>query len=339
MGTKVSTARARALLSTGALLGALVALVALPGDRARAGVAVTPLSELRIEGPRKNIEPGTWYATPPERIKRSRGLGCKRREGTRDVPPSALSIADTASDASAELPAVRVRNDSFGLFVCEIGGLVGRSFDDPDGFSGWTYWVDFAGGTQAAENESLTGNERVLWVFSDFGERNLNTDDALELSGVPPHDPDGTFTVQVSEHEFGGAATPLAGAKIKGAESFDDLGGGTYEVTAPGGRTELWAKHKPDIASNRLSVCVRPSAGDCPAAHGRSIVGSPDADGLLGTAGWDEIRARAGNDRIDIATPGRDDVNCGAGTDTVTVIQGDADNDVAANCEEIVEVE
>jgi hypothetical protein len=313
---------------------AVIAVAMLSTDRGAARGASSAIAQLRIEGPRGNLDPGTWYVTNTERLKRSRGNGCKRRRGRIEVPgATALGIAETASDVSRKLPSIRVRPDDFGLFVCEIGGFVGRPFDDPRGFSGWTYWVDFAGGTQAAELESLGGGEQILWVFADFGKRNLNTGGALELAGVPPYDADGTFTVEVSKHDFGGAGTPVAAAKIKGADSVDSLGGGLYEVTVAKGFTTLWAKKGKNIPSNRAEVCVRGNPANCPDAHGRTLVGSAAGDLLDGTAGWDSIRARGGSDAISLGSGGRDEVNCGGGDDTVT---GTSDDDqIAENCEEV----
>ena len=182
MGITVRRAHAGMALAALLALSAIVAgITAESGQAARGIPAFT--SELRIEGPKGNILPGTWYVTGDESIRRSRGLKCKHTDGREEVTgANALGIAETASRDDKDLPPVRVREDDFGLFVCELGGLIGRPFDHPDGFSGWTYWVDFAGGTQAAENEVLTGDDRVLWVFSDFGDANLNTGNALELA-------------------------------------------------------------------------------------------------------------------------------------------------------------
>lgn len=256
------SARWRVAIASVAALASLAAALAAAGGSPAAGAATKGAlakveAELRVEGPRGNLVPGRTYTTGTERVKRSRGLGCRHRDGTIKVEgPTALGIAETASDESRRLPPVRVRPDDFGLFVCEIGGFIGRPFDDPDGFSGWTYWVDYAGGTQAAELETLQEGDQVLWVFSDFGERNLNTGDALELTGVPPTDADGEFNVQVVAHAFNGSPSPLAGARIKGAEDVEDLGGGSYAVTVGDGRSILYAKHKPDIPSNREKVVV-----------------------------------------------------------------------------------
>jgi hypothetical protein len=262
MTTTTSNARWRVSIASLAALASLAAaiLAATGSPAAGAPVKGAPVkveAELRIEGPKGNLVPGRTYSTGTERVKRSKGLGCKHRDGKIKVEgPTALGIAETASDESRKLPPVRVRPDDFGLFVCEIGGLIGRPFDDPEGFSGWTYWVNYAGGTQAAELETLSDGDQVLWVFSDFGEKNINTGDALELTGVPTTDADGEFTVEVVGHAFNGSPTPLAGAKIKGAEDVEDLGGGEYAVTVGNGRSTLYAKHKPDIPSNQEKVVV-----------------------------------------------------------------------------------
>jgi hypothetical protein len=262
MKTTASRARRRVSIASVAALASLAAaLIATTGSPAAGGSAKGASAkvdaELRIEGPKGNLDPGTTYETGTERVKRSKGLGCKHRDGKIKVAgPTALGIAETAADESRKLPPVRVRPDDFGLFVCEIGGFIGRPFDDPDGFSGWTYWINYTGGTQAAENETLSDGDQVLWVFSDFGDKNINTGDALELTGVPETDDDGEFTVEVVAHAFNGSPTPLAGAKIKGADGVEDLGGGEYAVTVGNGRSTLYAKHKPDIPSNQEKVVV-----------------------------------------------------------------------------------
>jgi len=258
MKITASGARGRVAIATLAGLVALgAALTATPGSPA-AGTTAKVKAELRIEGPKRALDKGTNYTTGTERVKRSKGLGCKHRPGRVKVPgATALGIAETAADKKRRLPPVRVRPDDFGLFVCEIGGKVGRPFDHPRGFSGWTYWVNYTGGTQAAELETLEAGDQVLWVFSDFGERNINTGDALELTGVPATDPDGRFKVQVVSHAFDGTPSPRPGAKIKGAERFKDLGGGSYRVKVGQGRSTLYAKRKPDIPSNREKVVVK----------------------------------------------------------------------------------
>ena len=266
MRIAASGARRRTLLAlTCAFIAIATGAIAAAGGEAR-GTSTNVTAELRIEGPKGNIDPGTLYETGTERIKRSRGLSCKHRPGRITVNgPTALGIAATASDERKDLPPLRVRSDDFGLFVCELGGFIGRPFDDPQGFSGWIYWVDYAGGTQSAELETLGGGEQVLWVFSDYDKQHpLNTGDALELSEVPPYDADGQFTVHVDAHAYDGSPSAFDDAAIKGAASYEALGSGDYQVTVPSGITTLWAKHRPDIASNRLRVCVEASPDACP---------------------------------------------------------------------------
>jgi hypothetical protein len=257
MKTTASCARRRVSIAILAAFASVAAALTAAAGSPAAGESAKVQAELRIEGPKGNLIPGRMYETGTERVKRSKGLSCKHRDGKIKVPgATALGIAETASDESRKLRPVRVRRDDFGLFVCEIGGFVGRPFDDPEGFSGWTYWVNYAGGTQAAELETLEEGDQVLWVFSDFGEKNINTGDALELTGVPKTDADGEFTVEVVAHAFDGSPSPLEGAKIKGASDVEDLGGGEYEVTVGDGRSTLYAKHKPDIPSNQEKVVV-----------------------------------------------------------------------------------
>ena len=100
----ITDVRGRLALTAVIAFAALLAAASLSSrSEAQAARGIpTPLSELRIEGPKQNIEPGTWYVTGDESIKRSRGLQCKHREGTIDVPgATALGIAETASDASS----------------------------------------------------------------------------------------------------------------------------------------------------------------------------------------------------------------------------------------------
>jgi hypothetical protein len=318
----------RALL---ALLLAVLGAALIPTGAAAADDVV---AELRGEGPEGPLDPGTSYVTGTERVRRSGGLDCNRRPGEIKVPgPTALGIVDSAAAVTEPLDPIRVRPDSFGLFVCEIGGLVGRAFDDPDEFSGWTYWTDFTGGTSAAEAVQLEGEERVLWAFADFGAAQTNTGEALELSNVPAYDADGSFMVTVEGHAFDGTPSPKEGAEIVGATTAVDLGEGEYQVTVPAGTTDLHAEHHPDIPSNRLQVCVDADPAACPAAHGRTLIGSTENDDLAGTPGWDVIRSRGGKDVIDLTDGGSDQVSCGGGTDKVVLNTEDIDDEIADSCE------
>ena len=292
--------------------------------------AKTALAELRVEGPDGTLDPGTWYVTGTEKIRKSRpGDTCVRDQGKLRFPgPSALGIAQTGSDHRKALRQVRVRLDEAGPFVCEIGGILGRPFTDPDGFAGWSYWLDNEFGSQSADLVRLGRGDRVLWVFSDFNvnpAEQVNTGDALELRGVPARG-DGTFEVTVIAHVFDGSSEPAAGATIEGASNVNELGDGRYEVTVPAGKTTLTATRDVDIPSNHVTTCAR----------GQSF-GSDKGDKIKGTRGWDKISSAGGSDVIKIRSGGRDRVNCGAGKrDKVKVKRGDRDNKIARNCERVI---
>ena len=212
-------------ISAAALAVAATVLFFLP---AQAG-AKTALVELRVEGPGQTLDPGTWYVTGNERIRKSKPSdACNRAKGRIAVAgPTPLSLAQSGSASNRDLRQVRVRRDEAGLFTCEIGSILGRPFGDPDGFAGWSYYENYVFGSAAADQLKLRNNDRILWVFSDFGATTpANQGPALELRRVPART-EGTFTARVVEHGFDGGTSPATGATIEGAESVNELGGGT----------------------------------------------------------------------------------------------------------------
>ena len=322
----------RVLVTLAACCCALAALAA-PAATAKK----LPIVELRVEGPSGTLDPGAFYATGSEKIRKSRpGDACVRDQGKLSFPGStALGLGQTASEHRKSLRQVRVRLDEAGPFVCEIGSIVGRPFTDPDGFAGWSYWLNNEFGSQSADLVSLKRRDQVLWVFSDFGSDPVNTGSVLELTGVPARS-DGTFEVEVVAHIFDGTSEPAEGATIAGASSVTELGDGRYEVTLAGGKTTLTATRGLDIPSNHVKTCVGDQLPDCPRAHGRRIFGSDQGDRIRGTRGWDRIASGGGNDKIKLRNGGRDRVNCGAGKrDKVTLKRGDDDDKIARNCEVI----
>jgi hypothetical protein len=326
----------RLLLS---LAGCACALAGLAAPAAAAPKRA--LAELRVEGPNGTLDPGTWYVTGTERIRRSRpGDNCIRTRGRfRFRGPTALGLPETGSKRRKSLRQVRVRMDEVGPFVCEIGSIVGRPFTHPDGFAGWTYWIDFVAGSSSADLATLKRGDRVLWVFSDFHTdpaQHVNTGDALELRGVPARTRTGIFTVEVLAHRFDGVTSPADGATIRGATSVNPLGGGRYQVEVRKGRTRLKATRGTDIPSNQLRACFRNKLRRCPRAHGRKMIGSARADRLRGTRGDDVIKAGGGPDRIVLRNGGRDRLNCGPGKDTVVVKRRDRDDRIKRNCERVI---
>jgi hypothetical protein len=313
---------------------AALALLAVPAPAAAKSV----LAELRVEGPSGTLDPGTWYATGTERIKRSgSGDECVRRDGAIRVRgATAMGLPQTGSETNQALRQVRIRRDEAGLFVCEIAGVRGRPFTDPDGFSGWTYWQDYVAGTASADRVTLRRGDRILWVYSDFGTTTpLNQGDALELLSVDPGTTDGELEVRVMAHSFDGGTSPAQGVTIEGASTVTALGGGRYDLTVGEGFSTLQASRGLDIPSQPIETCFRAEPAQCPRAHGRTIVGSPFADVLPGTRGWDEIDSGRRPDRIEIASGGRDQVRCGPGVDTVVRRRGDRNDDLHRSCERI----
>jgi hypothetical protein len=296
-----------------------------------------PVVELRVEGPNGTLDPGTFYATGSEKVRKSRpGDACVRDQGRLRFPGStALGLPQTASEHRKALRQVRVRLDEAGPFVCEIGGIVGRPFTDPDGFAGWSYWLNGEFGSQSADLVNVRRRHEVVWVFSDFNvdpNQQVNTGSLLELHRVPARS-SGEFVVGVTAHSFDGTASPAEGATIHGASSVSELGDGQYEVTVPSGITTLTATRGTDIPSNHMKTCNRADEDECPRAHGKRIFGSDRGDRLVGGLGWDRIRTLGGKDLIDLRKGGRDKVNCGGGRDKVKVKRRDPDDRIARNCE------
>jgi hypothetical protein len=315
---------------------ALAALLSLAlGSAAQ---AKTALAELRVEGPSGALDPGTWYVTGTERTKRSRSSdACERTTGTIKVPgPTAMGLPQTGSETTPGLRQVRIRRDEAGLFVCEIGSVLGRPFSDPDGFAGWSYWQDYAFGSASADQVRLHDGDRILWVYSDFGSTPVNSGpDALELRSVDAGTTDGQLTVKVVGHGFDGSSHAIDDATITGAQSVTNNMDGTYDVTVPNGFTQLRATHpsNSDIPSQPELTCADPNPSACPDHRGRTIVGSPHGDRLAGTRGWDGIEARGGPDVVRLASGGQDVVDCGGGRDLVTGARND--DQIAKNCERV----
>ena len=301
---------------------------------AQAG-AKTALVELRVEGPGETLDPGTWYVTGNERIRKSKPSdACNRTKGRiRVAGPTPLALVQTGANSNRDLRQVRVRRDEAGLFVCEIGSILGRPFSDPAGFAGWSYYENYVFGSAAADQLTLRDDDQILWVFSDFGAGTpANTGPALELKRVPART-EGTFTARVVEHVFDGSTNPAPAATIEGAESVNELGNGRYEVTVGNGFTTLRATRGLDIASNQVETCSKAKLAKCPRAHGRTIVGSDRGDELKGTRGFDDISSGRGADEIDLRQRGKDRVDCGPGDDVVLIKRGDGDDRIARDCE------
>jgi hypothetical protein len=315
------------------------------------------LTELRVEGPDGTLDPGTWYVTGSEKVKRGKGDACKPVKRKRTFGgATALGILDSAAKVNGRLAPIRVRQTSFGPQVCQVGAH--RSFGHyPNSSGGLLYYVDdpndalgYVSGFSSADLATVEDGDRVLWTYSVFppdpgpptGDE-VNTGEVLDLSQVPAHDADGSFTAKVQKLDFGGNPADVDNATVVDAETGTSVAtpmgsNGLYTVNVTEGFTTLQARRGLDVASDPIRVCVDVAASACPTAHGRTIAGSGAGDSLGGTAGWDEISSGGGDDEIDLTTGGRDSVHCNGGTDTVTLDAGDGDDSLFSDCEEVVRI-
>jgi hypothetical protein len=323
-------------------MGALVAGIAAtllyliaPGAEAR-----TALVELRVEGPTAALDPGTWYVTGTERVKRGRGDACRKRKGLDTYRgPNALGLLATAQGSNGKLSPVRARPTDFGPQVCQVGKL--RSFGHyPNANGGFLYWTNYVAASSSADLVKLRNRDQVLWYYAAFpavprGQDPVNMGNPLELRRVPARDADGEFEARVVIHDFDGTPAPVNDATILGAESATPLGNGEYAITVANGTSTLTAARGQDVRSNHVPVCVRAELSRCPKAHGRTIVGSGRGDELKGTRGFDRISSGGGDDRVNLRQGGRDRVKCGGGGDLVLLDRGDRDDRVADSCERV----
>jgi hypothetical protein len=307
-----------------------------------AGGAKTSLVELRVEGAKNSLDPGTWYVTGTERVKRGLGDDCDPRSGrTRYPGPNALGLLESAARWNPKLRPVRARTTDLGPQVCQVGKLKSYGhYPNPSG--GFLYWTDFVSGFSSPDVASLDSGQSLLWYYARFpsdppqiGDPVANTGLALELKGVPARDADGEFVARVVAHDYDGTPQPAPGAAIAGAGSVQDLGDGRYEVTVGHGTSTLRATRSIDVASNQVDVCFKARIAACPRAHGRTIRGSRRSDRLRGTRGFDDIAAAGGADVIDLRAGGRDRADCGRGDDAVLVDRGDSDDRIGADCERV----
>jgi len=321
---------------------ALVAVSLLAGAGSAHGAA---LAELRVEGPDGNIDPGTWYVTGGEKIKRAAKPTCQNRKGKQKFPGStALGILGSADDVNENLRPTRFRPTSFGPQMCGLGDL--KSFGAfPAQSGGWLYHVNYTSGFSSADLATIENGDRVLWVYSVFPPdpgpptgQEVNTGRTLELIQVPAGDQDGSFQVKVIAHDFDGTPSDVNDATFTGGSVTPVGSGGLYDVSVNQGFSTLRATRGLDVPSNPVKVCVDPVAADCPSAHGRRIVGSDAGDSLSGTNGWDVISTGAGDDDISLLNGGRDVVHCGAGRDVVTITDGDRDDTFFPECERVVRI-
>lgn len=302
-----------------------IALLALPAS----AQARTAIAELRVEGARKTLEPGTGYVTGTERLPAATDRGCNRTaKRFRVAEPTAMGLLGSAAETNPLLRPLGVANDEFGLRVCRIGGFV--ETDDP--FTGWLYRVNHVAPPRSAALRQLGGGDEVLWVFANFG-TGRNTGDELVIR-APVRTRPGKLQVRVIAIKFDGTRRPAPdGTKVRGGTEPVRTDGGVATLQVAGrGTLGLRATHGDDIPSQTVAVCVDPQLARCPRHRGQQIVGSTGPDRIPGTPGPDRIEARAGADRVNVRGGGPDVVACGTGRDVALI---DAADRVGSSCEVI----
>ncbi len=230
---------------------------------------------------------------------------------TPDLRP--LSVTDAFAD------------QGFGLGVCGIGGFASR---------GNAYWYvkrNHIGAQVSGSQLKVRQGDDVLWYRTP----GFPPPAELALQAPARAKPNTPFQVTVHSYADDGTRHAAAGASVTGASAPTDAGGRTM-VTAAAGTHALRATDSHAIPSNSVGVCVAADQSICPGAHGRRILGSDLADQIEGTRGWDSIWARGGGDEIDLRSGGRDRVGCGGGLDRVILDRDDRDDQISANCEQVV---
>jgi len=328
----------RLLKPLAGLLACATALILCPS----AATARTVTAQLRVEGPGVTLDPGTYYVTGSAKVDRGSSSKCRANGRQATIQgPTALGILAPFSRLDPDGSPLLARTDSStpGLLLCRVG-----AFKANQGFTKfWSYWVNNVPPSISADTLRLHGGDHVLWTFGVVvggfgGADDTNTGDVLTLKAPPAAEPGQPFEVTVRRHPFFGDPSPASGAMVSGgdAPAITDASGHADITISDQGNSALVATNRPDVPSNRVRVCVDAQASRCPTAHGKRIVGSPRADRIHATRGWDRIRARGGDDVVDLRAGGRDRVGCGPGRDRVLLEQGDHDDRIAASCERVV---
>jgi hypothetical protein len=355
MSTLPCRAHLRAPLALAAFAGALLS-VALGAAEAATD---TRSVHLRVEGRDGTLEPGRGYVAGTVRTERAVRPDCVNRPGKpRFRGPTPIGALGLAGQHNDRLRPLRMQLTDFGWQLCQVGGPRQKSFGThPDDFGGWLYRVNHRPGFAAMDEAEVRMGDDLLVYYAIFpGEGSqaepLNNGRELALRRVPTRAAPGEpFRVRVVAFGADGAAEIVAPAEhieVQGGDrpARPDASGFAEVTISSAGVSRLRAVHlrtragefgpERDIASEPLTVCVRPDARNCPRARGTLIRGSPRADRIRGTAGDDVIRAGRGDDVIDLRPGGRNRVSCGRGRDTVIISRGERPRSIFRNCQRIV---
>jgi len=322
----------------------VTALVAASLVPAAAEAADDVVAELRVVGDGGVLEPGRSYVTNSERIKTDPGARCffNGAGGSGDrvrLPgPTAMGMLETAGDQRGKLDPLSVTDEfGFGLGLCGIG----KVHADDSNF--WSITVNHQAAQVGGDQLALSDGDDVLWNLTGFP-----PDPELELEAAPGTAP-GMLEVTVLRWVCSTAfpppdpvceSEPVEGAAVTGgdAAAATDPAGKADVPLGSEDRYKLQATLQDHLDSNLVKVCVSTDPDACPGPadpHGRRIIGRRKGDDFSGTAGWDSIKGRGGNDRISLLDGGVDKVRCGGGRDVVLVAEGDDDDAIASNCEKV----
>jgi hypothetical protein len=137
----------------------------------------------------------------------------------------------------------------FGLGICGVGK------SRVSGKASWYLKVNHRAAQVGGEAFRLHAGDEVLWDLAP----SYPYPDELGLRAPRRVAPGAPFRVRVVSYDEKGKGTPVAGARVTGAEGPTGADGRTTVVLRKPGR--LLARHGSDIPSNRASVCV---GGRCP---------------------------------------------------------------------------
>jgi hypothetical protein len=312
-------------LAPGAACLAVIAVLLLPAG----ATAASTTAQLRVVNTAGTTLADQEQATGDVSVKTITGTDCfgdTSSGATYPVPgPTALGIVKDAADSNAALRPLTVTDSSYSSFgtlgVCAIGGFTFGQFDAQF----WYLKVNHAAATLGASAVVLHPGDEVLWYLKP----GFNAQQELQLVAPALVQAGKPFTVTVFGFDDGGKRSPVSGAQVTGAEL----------PTGPDGTTQVQltksvivqALRGTDIPSNQEAVCVLTQQNTCGAARHR-IVGTREGDKIHGTKLADGVRARGGDDRINVRGGLPDRVNCGAGKDKAVI----GLNDVARHCEKVI---
>lgn len=314
----------RIRLAFGALIALSACVLLVP-----AGASATVTAKLRVLTPDRVLDPGTTYIVDEGVTVPTRGdadcFGAPGGSGQALTyeKPNAMSLLATAGRTTRAVSPLQLTDQfGFGLGICGIGGIEAQA-----GQSFWYFKANHDEASVGADQLELKDGDEILFYLAPDAFPNPNPAE-LELVAPAGVQAGKAFTVNVIEHKCVTdsntfvttcSSGPAAGVTVGGADApATTAADGTASLTVGDvGVAKLAATRGTDIPSEVLDTCVGPEANSCPDVRGISVVGSPQADRIKGTAGLDEIRSRGGNDKIDVRSGGADTVNCGKGRDTV----------------------